>query len=1011
KALLATADSAWWIKGPATFISELSARFGDLPDDQRAALVEATPETIREALTQLSLATEHAAYAAAGVDRIEDRLREMHEAIQTVLCEPRRPTPTDYAQRLQEELIDFSSERARHKSFFGRKDIMATLDGWLAAPDPPCGWLLVNGGPGMGKSALLRKFKDVASALEDLDCTVRSFVLHQGADLDTFLERLVHEVFGMRRTTDGRSWVAGPRAREQITALAGLARIDKLLETLAPKEWRCSSQILLDVFQVVSESLAPNRRLVFIIDPEKYMLPNSSQAWVPLLCNLPAKFVLVFAQRPDDVLANDPDLSSTITIPEGELAELDEQACEEFIQRGLAEIGCQLSDEEQVAATHSLRQLHGWPYAIREGLLLLAGGASPDKLQEPADTKAKRLLEQLTQIGGAVALRVVYALTVLEVPVPVPVLGEFLALPNTEVRRILQIPTVQALVKTSKEGSALFHSLFADHVRAQMKDDLEWVKQHEIAASMFEARLEADKRDELALRRLPHHTQESRGLPAYFEIVLRLSNRQLQLGLLSDATRGLESALYNEPGAKERASLANSLGSAYATYGDLEGAEEKFRVSLAINEEIGNREGIANNYGNLGQILQTRGDLDGATEMFGKSLAINEEIGHKGGIASTYGNLGQILQSRGDLDGAAEMFGRSLAICEETGDVEGKASGYGSMAIIYTIRGDLGPAENMFRKALAVSTEHGYKESMASSYGNLGIIFDIRGNLELAEENYGKALAINEEIGHKVGTASCYCNLGAIHATRGNLDLAEKMLKKALAINEEIGHKEGIANTYGNLGQILQSRGDLDGAAEVIAKSLSINEEIDHKGGIGSNIGNLGNILHAQGDLDGAERMQRKALAINEELGHKEGVATNCGNIGVIFHSRGELDCAEMMFDKSLAISRELGYRVGMASACGNLGLIYRTRGELDGAEKMFEESLAINVEIGNKADMAKSYANLGLIYTSRGDVDRAMEAHKKLHAIERELGGETDASGGSLVSDSIPWNLSLGTD
>ena len=49
KALLATADTTAWVKVPATFVSELAARFNDLPDDQRAALTKATPEVRGEA--------------------------------------------------------------------------------------------------------------------------------------------------------------------------------------------------------------------------------------------------------------------------------------------------------------------------------------------------------------------------------------------------------------------------------------------------------------------------------------------------------------------------------------------------------------------------------------------------------------------------------------------------------------------------------------------------------------------------------------------------------------------------------------------------------------------------------------------------------------------------------------------------------------------------------------------------------------------------------------------------
>jgi hypothetical protein len=52
------------------------------------------------------------------------------------------------------ELIDFTIERQRHRRFVGREDVLAQLDEWLLGPGD-AGWVVVTGGPGMGKSAVL----------------------------------------------------------------------------------------------------------------------------------------------------------------------------------------------------------------------------------------------------------------------------------------------------------------------------------------------------------------------------------------------------------------------------------------------------------------------------------------------------------------------------------------------------------------------------------------------------------------------------------------------------------------------------------------------------------------------------------------------------------------------------------------------------------------------------------------------------------------------------------------
>ena len=57
------------------------------------------------------------------------------------------------------ELIDFTLERGRHRRFVGREDVLARLDDWLLGPDDT-GWVVVTGGPGMGKSAILSTWLD-----------------------------------------------------------------------------------------------------------------------------------------------------------------------------------------------------------------------------------------------------------------------------------------------------------------------------------------------------------------------------------------------------------------------------------------------------------------------------------------------------------------------------------------------------------------------------------------------------------------------------------------------------------------------------------------------------------------------------------------------------------------------------------------------------------------------------------------------------------------------------------
>ncbi|HWO20792.1 MAG TPA: AAA family ATPase [Kofleriaceae bacterium] len=77
--------------------------------------------------------------------------------------------------------MDFTAERQRHARFVRRTDVLARLDEWLLGPGE-AGWVVVTGGPGMGKSALLSAWvarREAAGA-----AVPHHFIRRQVADWD-----------------------------------------------------------------------------------------------------------------------------------------------------------------------------------------------------------------------------------------------------------------------------------------------------------------------------------------------------------------------------------------------------------------------------------------------------------------------------------------------------------------------------------------------------------------------------------------------------------------------------------------------------------------------------------------------------------------------------------------------------------------------------------------------------------------------------------------------------------
>ncbi|MFG2343703.1 TIR domain-containing protein, partial [Streptomyces phaeochromogenes] len=153
----------------------------------------------------------------------------------------------------------------------------------------------------------------------------------------------------------------------------------------------------------------------------------------------------------------------------------------------------------------------------------------------------------------------------------------------------------------------------------------------------------------------------------------------------------------------------------------------------------------------LGIIAELRGDYAQAEEHYRASLTIKEELGDRSGIASSYHQLGRIAQDRGDYGQAEERYRASLTILEELGDRSGIASSYHQLGIIAQLRGDYRQAEEHYRASLTIKEELGNRSGIASSYHQLGRIAELRGDYGQAEERYRASLTILEELGNRSG--------------------------------------------------------------------------------------------------------------------------------------------------------------------------------------------------------------------------------------------------------------------
>jgi tetratricopeptide (TPR) repeat protein len=236
---------------------------------------------------------------------------------------------------------------------------------------------------------------------------------------------------------------------------------------------------------------------------------------------------------------------------------------------------------------------------------------------------------------------------------------------------------------------------------------------------------------------------------------------------------------------------------------------------------------------NIGTIYKAQGDYAKAIEYFTQSLKIEEEIGNKSGIAGSLNNIGIIYKIQGNYAKAIESYTQSLKMKEEIGDKEGIASTLNNIGNIYNDQGDYAKAIEYYTQSLKIREEIGNKNGIAMSLNNIGTIHDLQGNYAKAMDYYTQSLKIREEIGDKKGIASSLHNIGIIYHDQGESAKAFKYSQLSLTIAQEIGAALRIKEAASSLWEINKKLGrykeSLDMYELFIATRDSMESEANQK--------------------------------------------------------------------------------------------------------------------------------------------------------------------------------------
>ncbi len=482
---------------------------------------------------------------------------------------------------------------------------------------------------------------------------------------------------------------------------------------------------------------------------------------------------------------------------------------------------------------------------------------------------------------------------------------------------------------------------------------------HEEAASLFEAALQNDESDPVA--------------------VSGLCRSMRSLGKLADLDDRFASV--GNPGGR----LGRGLILLYK--GDVDTAEDELAAARDGYAAASHKLGQAIALSALGVIdFYYRNEIDRAFERLNEGAAFARDAGDVITIAEIRTNQATAHLGVGDDEAALEAFQIAGDLFERTNMRAAHARVLSGLAGIHTGRSDLVSAERVMRSAVETLTVRGDEVGVATAALRLADILQRRGEHDQAIvfAMQGEKAARRIEDPHSLAQA-LEVRAASLIAT-GQLATAEELLGEAASILADQGNVAAQASVWTDMGNLALASFDVSSALDWYRKSLEANRSLDQPLSVAVDRINLGNALLRQGRWADAAREFVDAHELSAEdpstaLRAKVGLAR-------VEDALGNRDAATSALREALSAARDAGDRPHEAEILAQVAFQQLESGEFQSAVEHFEAARDLFTSIGQPIQALQQSLNIGQAALEAGELGKAkrvsLEASKDARRLQR---------------------------
>ncbi len=685
------------------------------------------------------------------------------------------------------------------------------LERWSEVLDSTEGQtLLITGGRGMGKSALIDRILVQTWQEIELHCGIVRYDVPAEESLETTLRFLLEDAFYSARAKAGAFDNIGLKfwqwdAFFERIGFNGkkIETIQELVNALRFDPQKNIREQFLERLKIIAARIPRQARAILVFDYSDRLPEESVFAWLKLTEKLPPFVKLVLTQPDGNAFFHNPEFAE---IPNLKAIPADFEAGLGPLEKTDFSSLLTFPDLRSISFQGKLAVLfsryEGNPYLMNAAIDLLRSDPklTLDDLPEEADyAKMAQCQWERVKRFGEEAIRLFRAYSLLEITAPDEIVMCVAQLDLASFKQTLDIPYIRKLVQSRSGGHQIADRPLAECIARDPDASPELLLEyHRRAVIAYQTMLERNLRpDPLCASRIPLHMLACGGTNAYVRSVGEMLDPLLVLchfdSALQLVRKGLEMV---ESGSAEAGQLHYDAALIGLKRGDKAVARENLLLARKILERTGDSETLADLYLTLGKIEADGGRYAEAVELLKHSHQRYREIDDPSGMVDSATLLGEYFsyldmqnQGEGVLLGAIETCNR---IENNRQRSRSKANVYCTLGRLYERRREYERSTHQFFKALDLTREIYDRDSEAVIYGNLRDLLEETGGLKKAEEYQLRSLKIHQELRNLEATALDYLNLSYLAQKLENPVKAFQWLEEARQIFIQLGNEDKV---------------------------------------------------------------------------------------------------------------------------------------------------------------------------------------------------------------------------